>query len=717
MNKKDCVLSIIITAHREGLVAHKTMKSVERAVKKIEEASISYEVIVSIDRGDDQTIDYFNNYTGLPIHIYQWDHGDLSSSRNSAIKKAHGQFVSFIDADDLMSENWLHDSVQLLLKKPYGKYVAHSAYTIEFEGADSIVQKTGCTTKDQDILLSVLSGRWNSVIIAPITLLKKFPYAPNSTGYGYEDWYLSCCLIENGVKNILIPQTAIFVRRKSSGSEWARQKASRSLLHAHPIFKPSNFRSIDINKIRVPQSEQHRQTKNTIKELIIRSRIPLGLIRRPLAIIRRGRNALLKRPAHSQTVESIPKWLKTEWKALHSIEKEIFPPSPLPSTYHTITDDHYRVGLAYWEICKELRSDSYDYALFVPWLKRGGADLFAVNYANTAASIGKKVLVISTNEVPAEYSEWRSQLDKKIDFLQFGTITRFFSIDQKYRLLEQLVENTNVETLHILNSELAYDFVRDHETYIKATNKRVIATAYSQSTDETGRIFGFSHSHIPQVYQLLDLITTDNEAVKSMWVNEYAYDPQKIVVHHQPLTKNHYPVVDKLPNSRRILWASRLAPEKLPKLVSEIADLLPEDVHIDMYGDPSSEFPANSLPPHPRVHYIGGFNGVASLPAEKYDAFLYTSLFDGMPNTPVEIALRGLPIVAARVGGLPDFIGENGFIVDHITNPKAYAKYIKQTLDDIESSFHKAKNLREKASREFSEDSFIGEVKRMFSNN
>ena len=105
MNKKDCVLSIIITAHREGLVAHKTMKSVERAVKKIEEASISYEVIVSIDRGDDQTIDYFNNYTGLPIHIYQWDHGDLSSSRNSAIKKAHGQFVSFIDADDLRRTN------------------------------------------------------------------------------------------------------------------------------------------------------------------------------------------------------------------------------------------------------------------------------------------------------------------------------------------------------------------------------------------------------------------------------------------------------------------------------------------------------------------------------------------------------------------------------------------------------------------------------------
>ena len=156
---------------------------------------------------------------------------------------------------------------------------------------------------------------------------------------------------------------------------------------------------------------------------------------------------------------------------------------------------------------------------------------------------GKKVLVISTNEVAADYSEWRSQLDKNVDFLQFGTITQFFSADQKYRLLEQLIENTSVTTLHILNSELAYDFVRDHEVYIKATGKHIVATAYSQSTDTTGRVFGFSHSHIPQVYHLLDLITTDNEAVRSMWINEYAYNPQKIVIHHQPLVADRKSVV------------------------------------------------------------------------------------------------------------------------------------------------------------------------------
>lgn len=704
-------LSIIVTAHHEGLIAHKTMRSIERAVRRLDDAEISYEIIVSIDRGNNETVGYFNQYSTLPIIVYQWDHGDLAGSRNSAIKKAKGRFIAFIDADDLMSENWLYNGVQELLKYTDGSHVAHSAYTIEFEGADAIVKKTGYTNHDQDALLSVFSGRWNSVIIAPRSLLEKCPYAPNSPGYGYEDWHLSCSFIQHGVKNILIPQTAIFVRRKASGSEWARQKASRSLLHAHPLFAPSRFRTIDLRHVNIPSTEQQRQTKNTIKELLIRSRIPLGLVRKPLAILRRGKQALQRRSP--QASASLPRWLEKEWRALHAIEKLIFPPSPLPPTYHTITDDHYRVGLAYWEFCRELRHDSYDYMLFVPWLKRGGADLFALNYANTAAQLGKHVLVVATNEVEADYSEWHQKLDASVDFLQFGTVTRFFTTDQQYRLLEQLVENLNVPTLHILNSALAYDFVRDHAVYLAATNKRVIATAYSQSTNETGRVFGFSHSHLPQIYHLVSLITTDNEAVHRMWIDEYAYDPKRIVVHHQPLTDTGYPVTTKPAGNNRILWASRLSPEKLPHLAARIAELLP-DVHIDMYGDASPEVPASSLPSHPRVHYKGGFNGVASLPVDQYDVFLYTSLFDGMPNTPLEIGLCGLPIVAARVGGLADAIGDHSAIVDDITSPKAYAAALESVLAEKRQSFAQAKQLRTQLRRNFSRTTFTKEVTAMF---
>ena len=65
------LLSIIVTAHHEGLIAHKTMRSIERAVSLLRDSDISYEIIISIDRGDEETIRYFSNYTALPIAIHQ----------------------------------------------------------------------------------------------------------------------------------------------------------------------------------------------------------------------------------------------------------------------------------------------------------------------------------------------------------------------------------------------------------------------------------------------------------------------------------------------------------------------------------------------------------------------------------------------------------------------------------------------------------------------
>lgn len=712
---KKVDLSIIVTAHHEGLVAHKTMLSIERACALLDKANYSYEIIVSIDCGDKATKNYFNSYSNMKIKVFEWEHADLSQSRNSAIKHAKGKFVAFIDADDLMSENWLHDGLSFLLNKPFGKYIAHAEYTIEFEGADSIVKKYGATNRDQDILLSVFAARWNSVIIAPTSFIKENPYLPNSAGYGYEDWHMSLNFLEQGLENVLIPKTAIFVRRKLTGSEWARQKSSRSLLHAHPVLKPLFFKKIDLSMVNTPKSETTRQTKDDIKELLVRARIPLGIIKKPLAIARRVKSKYQRPQDIKQT---IPSWLEKEWQDLHGIEKLIFPPSPMPQTYHTITDDHYRVGLAYWELCQSINHESYDYVIFVPWLVRGGADLYAINYANTIKKLGKRVLVVATNAVEMNYSEWRNKLDKDIDFIQFGSITRFLATDQKYRLLEQIIENTNIKVMHIINSELAYDFVSDHSTYIQSTDKYILATSYSQSTDKSGRIFGFSHTHLPKIYHLLALITTDNDAVKKMWIEEYAFDMQKIVVHHQPLDIDKYDTtkLDTKNPKQRVLWASRLSPEKLPNLVSEIAEALPNNIHIDMFGASSSDFPVSSLKKHARIHYKGSFDGVETLPTEDYSLFLYTSLFDGMPNTPIEIALRGLPMVVAKVGGLTDFVGKDAYVVSDTTSSDEYAKMVRLALDNYPESVKMATSLNQKARGLFNRKTFEKEVRQLLKN-
>ena len=84
MKKEVIELSVIITAHDEGLLAHKTMLSILRALE-ISRVN-KYEIIVHIDCGTDDTIKYFQRYVDdKHFKIIQNCFGDLGESRNAAV--------------------------------------------------------------------------------------------------------------------------------------------------------------------------------------------------------------------------------------------------------------------------------------------------------------------------------------------------------------------------------------------------------------------------------------------------------------------------------------------------------------------------------------------------------------------------------------------------------------------------------------------------------
>ena len=711
------ILSVIITGHAEGILIHRTLHSVRRALAELPK-SYSHEIILHLDNPTPESRSYVERQTEANLNgvrVFENTFGDLGASRNFAIQEARGKYIATIDADDLMSKNWLRHAVNYLedCKRPT---IAHSQYTVEFEGADSLVIKHGQIDYETDTLLSVYANRWNSVIVAPRELMLANPYAPNSPGYGYEDWNFNCRIIYQHIDNVLIPETAIFVRRKRTNSEWARQVSSMSVLRANPLLSFENIREIQdpfALEFKKHVANASASFDARLRRLIKRNKYSHGLARRVKIALKRERLSVPKNQ------HRVPSWLQAEWRDLHEIDRQIFPTPHLMETipvYDTLTYEHRLSGHVYKQLIDQLRYSSYSYVIFVPWLVKGGADKYAINYANTIANLtNTNVLVVATLDTR---SVWQAQLADKVDFMDFGRLTAGVSQEIKHRLMEHIIENSRTKVLHVINSEFGYEFVRLHENYIRSSEKKVVATSFSQSVDPTtGKLYGYSHTHVPFVYDIATLVTSDNRAVIDMWEKEYGFDPEKMLVHRQPLSISDDTVKKdfSLHSPLRVLWAGRIAPEKMPELVPVIAEQLGDKVHIDMYGsiEAGNESVLSNLPSN--VTYRGSYDGFESLDSNSYDILLYTSLFDGMPNIILEAASTGLPLVASAVGGIPEFIEneQTGLLIEDIHNPDAYISAIEHVIAERGITKTLADGAMNRVKEAYSPEKYSTEVAKM----
>ena len=84
------------------------------------------------------------------------------------------------------------------------------------------------------------------------------------------------------------------------------------------------------------------------------------------------------------------------------------------------------------------------------------------------------------------------------------------------------------------------------------------------------------------------------------------------------------------------------------------------------------------------------------------DIFAFTSLHDGCPNTVLEAMLAGVPIVATRVGAVPELIedGKHGLLVQPGSATELYEAMVKM-LDDNTNRQEFGKQARERVLSEF----------------
>ena len=84
----------------------------------------------------------------------------------------------------------------------------------------------------------------------------------------------------------------------------------------------------------------------------------------------------------------------------------------------------------------------------------------------------------------------------------------------------------------------------------------------------------------------------------------------------------------------------------------------------------------------PHLHLLGERSPVAAL-LRGFDVYVISSIIEGMPNALLEALALERPVVATRVGGIPEIVthGESGLLVPP-ANPAAMADAILRLLDD-----------------------------------
>ena len=87
------------------------------------------------------------------------------------------------------------------------------------------------------------------------------------------------------------------------------------------------------------------------------------------------------------------------------------------------------------------------------------------------------------------------------------------------------------------------------------------------------------------------------------------------------------------------------------------------------------------------------------------DVFVAPSIQDNLPNTVIEALACGTPVVAFRIGGMPDMIdhGETGWLA-HPYDHRDLAKGIVHVIEDVTRRELMGRQAREKIERNYAEN-------------
>lgn len=203
-------ISVVIPCYQQG-------QYLESAIESAYNQTLpAHEIIIVNDGSTDNTREIAERYMfkefpllDSPVRVINQVNKGLSSARNTGIMNATGDYVLFLDADDMLAENALQVLTQKILETNCD-VISPSFREFGVRNQDVILQQF---SEVKDLVGGNRLGYFSA--IRRSVLLEVGGYSPRMN-WGWEDWHIWFDIFTRGKSLAVIPDILVYYRVKET---------------------------------------------------------------------------------------------------------------------------------------------------------------------------------------------------------------------------------------------------------------------------------------------------------------------------------------------------------------------------------------------------------------------------------------------------------------------------------------------------------------------
>lgn len=367
--------------------------------------------------------------------------------------------------------------------------------------------------------------------------------------------------------------------------------------------------------------------------------------------------------------------------------------APIPADFAQAFADPVSRDLIREQVClllaKAKKCGPVRIAFVANFFAGGGAEHVLVQSALAAADYHDHICILFTDRGP------RSALPNLPGNITILDLENDLSEGARAMATYLLLTAMKPAVVHVINSDAGWRVLGQYPSHVMADTLKV-GSVFALQFSADRSLIGYAAALLPAAEKSLDLLISDNanfinHGLPAVGLSDPAFRfaavPTPCRLEGRVTLAEARSIMrqaSRRPPTMNVVWAGRLDKEKRTDLLLEIARCAPRHIRFHIFGKPVlSGGDSEALSKLSNARMYGAYEDPLEWLDADPHAFLFTSAWEGMPNTLIEAGWLGLPIVASAVGGVTELIdAKTGWAVSPTSSALGYL----EALDDVWSN-------------------------------